>query len=431
MKNPLRPFRWMAACAVFLQLACGGPRVVTVADNGKTLELEVGERLRFEFASHPTYAWRMFGADEPFILEDKSSGAVPRPGTATEAWSVFELLATGGGEQHLRFFELPTGTYQPQSSYSSLTFTVKVKGPSREEEILALYRGFVPVGGFGTSRESGRPIRELALFPTDLVAGADGQLYVASEERVWRIDPAAKTGVIWLDRTRSGSPLPEDAVVTALDQRGSADWLLGLRRGNNNVVGWLRAGGGWEELRTWSSPLPIHRVRIAPDGVEWAAVDRVAETPVLSTDDIVEFVHCIHGPCGGRPPDAVEFDGAGRLYLRGRSADSRSDVLAGRDRGNKLLFLADIDTLALARLEPTGGLVPLFRIFNPEDAIRRTDFRPAVHGGEMGGQRWPAQKAAVAQTGDGAYWATSVHTVQNLETYEVHNEGRGLYVHAP
>lgn len=428
--------RTLSVASVLAVAACGDDtRVFTVKETGATIDIAVGERIRFELASTLQRQWKRNVLTEPFILEETEK-RVDESDTGTVSVATFE--GTGGGEQKLVFWELPYNTaYTPQSSWPSVTFTVRVAGPSREDEIFALYKGLVPVGGFGASRESGRPVRELALFPSDLIAGVDGKLYVASEERIWRIDPATRLGEIFLDRTRASGGLPTGAVVTAMDQRDTADWLLGLREGTTNTVGWWRADDTWEPLRSWTSERSIHRLRIAPDGTGWAATDRTSAS--VQESDPFPKQPCVIAECGDDEPDALEFAPDGTLYLRGLNANSRTSVLVGRDKDHQpLLFRTDFPN-GIERLDTaTRTPVLLFEVvgepgLSHERVFRRTDFFAFRPGSTIGTGSskfsWPAQKAAVAQTADGKYWASGVETIQLPPDYRGFNQGRGLYVH--
>lgn len=417
--------------------ACGDDtRVVTEREAGATIELAIGERVRFELATVLERQWNGRTNPEPFILAE-SETRLDETGDGTLRVSTYE--ATGGGTQPLVFWEeVRDGAHRPSTPPPVITYTVKVSGPSREDEIHALYKGLIPVGGFGDSRESGRPVKELALFPSDLIAGVDGRLYVASEERIWRIDPQTRIGEIFLDRTRSGGPLPSGAVVTALDQRDTADWLLGLREGTTNTVGWWRADGTWEPVSSWASPRSIHRVRIAVDGAGWVAIDREPGEGLLRTSEPFSTRRCVTAECGDDAPDAVEFAPDGTLYVRGLNANSRTSVLVGRDKDHTPLFFRTDFPNGIAKLHTSSQTpVLLFEVTGipgrAERIFRRTDFyafMPAMTVGSGSSKfSWPAQKAAVAQTADGRYWASGVETVQLPPDYKGYNQGRGLYVH--
>lgn len=443
--------RLLAAVASLLALASNAScdssqaRVVTEKEHGSTIVLAIGETVRFELASEKGYYWlRIDGAFlsggstsvDPLILETKQPEYQELENEKT--LSIHEFTATGGGEVTLRFWNKPRFD-APQTTFASIEFTVTVEGDPRTDDVLAGYKGFKPVGGFGQSRESGKHIRDLALFPDDLVAGVDGKLYVTSENRVWRIDPATHTGEIVIDSTRSSGPLPPDAVVTAIDQRGSADWLLGIRRGTTNEVGWLRSNGTWEPLRSWTSTLRIHRVRIAPDGESWAAVNRAdaLDTSGVVTSAGMATQGCSTQDCGGKHrPDALEFDGD-LLRLSGLVYDSRSYTLAGRDQENRILLLstpyAGVSTAggALYRLDDDDVPVLLFEIVGRVEVPRETDFLRFLPAGSVGSgsskHEWPGQKAAVTQLADGSLWGSSVELVQP-DDFKYFTRGRGLFL---
>lgn len=427
----------LLACIPLSACEVANVRVVTEKEHGSTVVLQVGETVRFELASEKDYYWLPRGDVDPLILE--TAQVQYEELEKRQTLSVHEFTATGGGEVSLRFWNMPRFE-PPLTTFASIDFTVTVEGRDRTDDVMDGYKGFKPVGGFGESRESGKHIRDLALFPSDLVAGLDGKLYVPSENRVWRVDPTTRIAEIFIDATRTSGPLPSDAVVTAIDQRGSSDWLLGIRRGNTNEVGWLRSSGAWESQRSWESKLPIHRVRIAPDGVNWAAVNRA---DAIDTSGVVTSVGmttkgCSVQNCGGKhPADALEFDGD-VLRLNGLVYDSQAYILAGRDHENRPLLLSSLYAGpsnaggALFRLHANGTPVKLFDIVGQVEVPRDTDFIRFVPGGSIGTgsstYEFPGQKAAVTQLSDGALWGSSVELVQPSD-YEYFPRGRGLFLH--
>lgn len=110
----------LLAAGVFVSVVTGcsdDTRVVTEKENGATIELAVGEHVRFELANAPNRQWQRNVATKPFILEERDARVEVGEGDKTPSLSEFE--ATGGGEQQLVFWE----RYYNQSGGTSSKFS--------------------------------------------------------------------------------------------------------------------------------------------------------------------------------------------------------------------------------------------------------------------------------------------------------------------
>ena len=80
------------------------------------------------------------------------------------------------------------------------------------------YLGFLPIGGFGTSRTAAK-VPDLKLLPDDLRAGFHGELFVASEGALWRINSATLEASVLVGGpgTRGGTTVPQTGLIRSFD----------------------------------------------------------------------------------------------------------------------------------------------------------------------------------------------------------------------
>lgn len=381
--------RGLWALALVAATGCGPPAPKTVAvstdKSGTTVELNPGDTLSVQLpgeASILKKVWVEFDVADNNQLQRAPS---TDPGT-------FNYLAVGGGETTLSyFFQVP----EALPTYEWFRLTVRVSGAALSPAVERERIGMVPAGGFGPSRESGRSILDLALFPTDLTLGnKDRQLLVSSEGRLWSIDPTTRVGTIRLGGPgeRAATALPATGNICSAYEQPDGTLLLALVEGDyldsTMVSGELTPGGAWTEKLREHHQGQLNGCRIRP-------------TPSMTVGYVV-------------------FDGS---------------VLASADsQGRPVAYQLDGNT-STGRIVVADTLATLVR-FSAAFSRRSTDYTCSVGAqakpdyGRPGSYH-PAITSAVAQAPDGSVWSyrSEIFEVDAPYVYDV--RGRGLHRSEP
>jgi sugar lactone lactonase YvrE len=173
----------------------------------------------------------------------------------------------------------------------------------------------VPVLGYGPSKApvDGQPAISAGMRLTDVAISPDGELYVAGESTVFRIDADGRLDLV-LDRAESGMAAGPDGTLYLADYKDNR--VLKVSDGEITTFAGTGSSGSSETDLGDGGPA-TEAIVVSPYDVEVAADGTVyVSSPDgirrIATDGTIETI--LH-PAVGDAPDRLALDGHGNLYF--------------------------------------------------------------------------------------------------------------------
>ncbi len=209
----------------------------------------------------------------------------------------------------------------------AVTGTQVVTGPDGSTYVAGLWTvdrhypdgTVVPVMGYGPSKApvDGQPAISAGMLLTDLAISPDGELYIAGESTVFRIDADGRLDLV-VDQAKSGLAAGPDGTLYLADYEdnrvlkvsdGEITTFAGTGESSGSSDTDLGDGGPATEAVVWSP----NDVEAAADGTVYVSspdgIRRVA------TDGTIETIVHPAGETVGNAPDQLALDGHGNLYF--------------------------------------------------------------------------------------------------------------------